>query len=226
MGNYISKVEGFESPGVKTAFRKFKKSKDFLRIYVEHDNELKKILSDKGTNNENHGVKTKVLKEISKKAKNVYILSKNISFHVAVAFTTNSDTEKIFTKTVKAKLDTAITNTNDDIITISNVKRVHAVYIYVPSHLKEMYSSFPQDKYALLDKNKNTIKLQSIVEKVKSNKKLKAQKQKEGSKMEQKPAEDVPKTERPETEKLTEGFNHLKRRVLWSADGTMKIMGV
>lgn len=224
MGNYVSKVEGFESPGVKTAFRKFKKSKDFLRIYVEHDNELKKILSDKGTNNENHGVKTKVLKEISKKAKNVYILSKNISFHVAVAFTTNSDTEKIFTKTVKAKLDTAITNTNDDIITISNVKRIHAVYIYVPSHLKEMYSSFPQDKYALLDKNKNTIKLQSIVEKVKSKKKLKANE----NKVPKSETTNAPTTKPPKDQKQsttsTEGFIALKRRVMWSADGTLKMM--
>lgn len=224
MGNYLSGIEGFESPEGKTAFRKFKKSKDFLRVYVEHDSEMKKILSDKGTNNEKHGVKTKVLKDISKKADSVRILAKNISFHVAVVLTTVSGVLQIFTKTVKAKSGSAMTNTNDEIITIANIKRVHAVYLYVPSHLEDMYTNFPQDMYTLIEKNKNAIELQSILQKEKDKQSVKAQHKKK-AKTENatvspspKPMKDAPPT------KSTEGFNPLKRRVLWSVDGTMKMM--
>lgn len=204
MGNFIGSIEeGLETDSVH---QKFNKSKDFLRVYVANGGEMKKVLSVKASDNDGHGLKTEVKKQLSKKAQSILVLSKNISFRITIVYTDDDGKDQIYNKTIRSNPEKSVSEPLNEKILIENVRRFRGVALFAPSHSKELYKNFPDDMMNLIEKKRNWVENQGLMmrEKVR-------EMRKEGGKNK--------KLDKIENTQIVEGF---ESNVLWGLDGRVR----
>lgn len=238
MGNIFGFIETFSADKKKVPTSqsdiktKLLKSSDFLRIYItpnsENDDMKKKIFADKRSNTKKAHIHTTVFnKKITKKAEKIEIVYEDsISFFIGYVYTNHNNEYVTQHHIVRSKMDLSTPKRMIATITSPKMKRVHYITVFIPKNVSSS-AKFPEDVYTIMNNKVPKLKIEmnaireslytELAARKTEKEKIKIAVQKEMEKNADKKGNHSEKT-------LTEGFNPLKRFVLWSADGSMKMM--
>ena len=228
MGLSFSSVEGLTpKPDV---VQKLRHSSDFLRIYV---NGTRKIYADKRTNKQvTHINTTADSKKLQKNATTLQIVhEKSISFIVGYVYTNPKKEVMVRTHVFRSEMKTDTSTRDIAVIDSPDMKFLHYITVFIPNNSSRSYSKFPDDVYKVIEGKTASLKteLNTVKHSILQEKSAKVLKKQEIDSAVQRALQDKADKDKNTKEEKTdttrvEGFNPLKRRVLWSADGTMKMM--
>lgn len=229
MGLSFSSVEGLTVPK-QGVVQKLLNSSDFLRIYI---NGTRKIYADKRTNKQvTHINTTADSKRLQKNANTLEIVhEKSISFVVGYVYTNPKKEVMVRTHMFRSEMKTDTSKREIAVINSPDMKFLHYIAVFVPNNSSRSYSKFPEDVYKVIEGKLTSLKneLNTVKHSILQEKNAKVLKKQEIDNAVQRALQDKAdkkkKTKEDKKDMVSiEGFNPLKRRVLWSADGTMKMM--